>query len=81
VRIRVRLFAVAREAAGRDAVDLDLPEGATIAALRRRLGTEVPRLSGLAAQMMFAIDTRYADDAAIIPRDADVACIPPVSGG
>ena len=32
-------------------------------------------------QMMFAVDTRYADDATPIPPNADVACIPPVSGG
>lgn len=81
MNIRVRLFAVARQAAGRDAVDLDLPEGATIGDLRRRLGVDVPQLSGLVAQMMFALGTDYADDAAIIPPDADVACIPPVSGG
>ncbi len=81
MNVRVRLFAVAKQAAGRDAVDLDLPRGATIGDLRRRLGVEVPQLSGLAAQMMFALGTDYADDAAVIPPDADVACIPPVSGG
>ncbi len=81
MRIRVRLFAVARDAADRDSVELDLPEGATIALLRSRLGSQIPELSGLVGQMMFAIDTKYADDAAPIPPDADVACIPPVSGG
>ena len=81
MKIRVRLFAVAREAAGRDWLELDLPEGATIALLRSQLGLRVPRLSGQVGQMMFAIDTKYADDATPIPRDADVACIPPVSGG
>jgi molybdopterin converting factor small subunit len=81
VNIRVKLFAVAKQAAGRDAVDLDLPEGATVGDLRRRLGVDVPGLSGLVARMTFAIGTDYADDAAIIPPDADVACIPPVSGG
>ena len=81
MNIRLRLFAVAKQAAGRDAVDLELPEGASIADLRRRLGVEVPPLSGLVAQMMFAIGTEYADDATIIPANADVACIPPVSGG
>jgi len=77
----VKLFAGAREAAGRDSIDLDLPEGATVAQLRRQLATEVPRLSGLIARVMFAVDTRYADDASIIRPNAEVACIPPVSGG
>jgi molybdopterin synthase sulfur carrier subunit len=81
MRIRVRMFAVAREAAGRDTIELDLPDGATIALVRSQLGTQIPQLSGLVSQMMFAIDTKYADDTTPIPPDADVACIPPVSGG
>ena len=81
MKIRVKLFAVAKQAAGRDWVDLDLAEGATIAHLRRQLGTQVPQLSGLVAQMMFAIDAQYADDGTSIPPNGEVACIPPVSGG
>jgi molybdopterin converting factor subunit 1 len=81
VKIRVRLFAVARQVAGRDSVELDLPEGATIAQLRGQLGTQVPPLSGIVAQMMFAVNMQYANDETKVPPDADVACIPPVSGG
>ena len=81
MKIRVRLFAVAKQAAGRDWVDLDLAEGATIAHLRSQIGTHVPQLSGLVRQMMFAIDTKYAADATSIPPNGEVACIPPVSGG
>lgn len=79
--IRVRLFAAARQAAGRESVELEMPEGATIAQLRRHLGLEIPQLSGLLRQVTFALDAQYAEDTAIIPPGADVACIPPVSGG
>ena len=81
MKIRVRLFAVAKQAAGRESIDLDLPDGATVKDLRRQLGTRVPQMSGLLAQMMFAVDAQYADDRTVILPDADVACIPPVSGG
>ena len=81
MNVRVRLFAGARQAAGRDAVELDLPDGASIGDLRRQLAAQIPPLSGLVAHMMFALGTDYADDGAILPPDADVACIPPVSGG
>ena len=81
MKVRVRLFAVARQVAGRDSVELDLPEGATIAQLREQLGAQVPQLSGIVAQMMFAVDVQYANDQTRIPPGADVACIPPVSGG
>lgn len=81
MKVRVRLFAVARQAAERDSVELDLPEGATMGQLRRELGSQVPGLSGLLDRMMFALGTRYAGDETLIPPGADVACIPPVSGG
>ena len=81
MKVRVRLFAMAKQVAGRDSVELDLPEGATIAQLREQLGARVPQLSGIVAQMMFAVDVQYANDQTRIPPGADVACIPPVSGG
>ena len=81
MRIRVRLFAVARQAAGRDSIDMDLPEGATIAEVRRQLGAAIPQLSKFAGQLMFAVNAEYADDRAPVPPGAEVACIPPVSGG
>jgi molybdopterin synthase sulfur carrier subunit len=81
MRIRIRLFAIARQAAGRDSVDLDLPEGATIAQLRRQLASQIPQIAGLVQPMLFAINAEYADDGATIPAGAEVACIPPVSGG
>ena len=81
MKVRVRLFAVAKQVAGRDSVELDLPEPATIAQLREALGTEVPQLSGIVARMMFAVDMQYAHDETRVPPGAEVACIPPVSGG
>ena len=81
MNVPVRLFAVARQLAGCDRVELDLPDGATVADLRRRLGERAPELAGLIAQMSIAVGTQYADDKDVIPPDTDVACIPPVSGG
>lgn len=79
--VEVRLFAVARQLAERDSVSLELPDGATLAALRAALAAKVPPLSGVLGQMTFAIGTEYADDRDTIPPDATIACIPPVSGG
>ena len=81
MNVRVRLFAAAKEAAGRGAVEIELPEGASIAQLRRRLAEQIPQLSGLLPRVLFAIGTQYAQDTDAIPPGADVACIPPVSGG
>jgi molybdopterin synthase catalytic subunit/molybdopterin synthase sulfur carrier subunit len=77
----VRLFAVAKQTADRDCVEIQLAEGATVAQLREALAAQVPQLAGLVDRMMFAIGTQYAADSTQIPPGADVACIPPVSGG
>jgi len=81
VTVHLRLFAAARGAAGSDSLELKLPERATIGQLRRRLAKQVPQLSGLTRHAMFAIDAEYAGDAEEIPPGAEVALIPPVSGG
>ena len=81
MNVQLRLFAVARQLAGRDRLSLELPDDATLAKLRDRLAEEVPQLAPVLGQMTFAIGTEYADDGTVIPPDAEVACIPPVSGG
>lgn len=81
MKIRLRLFAVAKQAAGSDSIELDLPEGANIGRLRQALVEQVPKLSGMVDRMMFAMDAEYATDETEVRPNADVACIPPVSGG
>lgn len=79
--IRVRLFAVAKQIAGADAVDLALPERGTVADVRQALLERYPPLTSLAKLLLFAVNGEYAADAMVISADAEVACIPPVSGG
>ncbi len=81
MKVRVRVFALARQVTGCDAVEIELAEGAAVADLRRELATQVPQLSGLIRQLMFAIDAPYVADETIVPPGSEVACIPPVSGG
>jgi molybdopterin converting factor small subunit len=81
VKISVRLFAVARQLAGREAIELVLPEGATIGQLRVQLAEDVPELARVLPHVLFAIGSEYAHDEDPIPDGAQVACIPPVSGG
>jgi molybdopterin synthase sulfur carrier subunit len=83
--VRVRLFAVAREAAGAEFVDIELSasDGAppTVADLRQAFLAQLPALRYAAKQLMFAVDSDYATDATQVSAASDVACIPPVSGG
>jgi molybdopterin converting factor subunit 1 len=81
VIVEIRLFAVARQIAGADSIKVDLPEGATVAELRATIATRHPELAVVLRHAMFAVNTDYAADDAVIPPRAEVACIPPVSGG
>jgi molybdopterin converting factor subunit 1 len=78
---RVRLFAVARQLAGSDSVEVDLPGGATVSDLRNAIQDQFPELAHVIRHVAFAINTEYAQDETRIPDDAEIACIPPVSGG
>lgn len=81
MKLRVRLFALARQLAGRDDVEVEIGEPATVAQLRQQLAADVPALAGLLPYVHIAVGTDYARDDAEIPAGSDVACIPPVSGG
>jgi molybdopterin converting factor small subunit len=75
------MFALAKELAGRDVVEVRLGDGTSIFDLRRALADEVPALRSILPHLMFAVNMEYAGDDTVLPEDAAVACIPPVSGG
>ena len=74
--VRVRLFAMLRQRAGRDALELELPDGARVADAL----AAVDDLAG-GLPLVLAVNREYAaPDAAPAPGD-ELALIPPVSGG
>lgn len=79
--MKVRFFARARELAGTDVLDIELPAGATVAALRRRLAEQLPALRAMLDRCAIAVNEEFADDEYVLSRDAEVAVLPPVSGG
>lgn len=81
MKVKVRLFAVARTTVGKSCVELQLPEGATVGQLRAKLAEDFPALDEVLRSALFAINAQYARDTAVISEDNEIACIPPVSGG
>jgi molybdopterin converting factor subunit 1 len=78
--IQVLYFALAREAAGLD--EEQLPSGApSVAALRAMLAERRPGLAPLLPRCRIAVNQSFATDADPVPDGAEVAVIPPVSGG
>jgi molybdopterin converting factor subunit 1 len=81
MNIRLKLFAAARELAGSEEVELTLAEDACVGDIRGELVRRYPELSQMSSQLMIAVDHEYAADEAPLSPHAEVACIPPVSGG
>lgn len=79
--IRVRLFAAAKERAGRATIEFPSDSVASVADIRGRLSNELPALSGLIAISRFAVNDRYVSDAHPVGVSDEIALIPPVSGG
>jgi molybdopterin converting factor subunit 1 len=79
--VSVRLFARARDLAGTDALVVALPPVATVGELRERLSQMCPALRGLLERSAVAVNNEFANDAASVPEGAEVALLPPVSGG
>ena len=79
--LHVRLFARARDLAGADRVAVELPAGATVADLRRALAAACPRLGDLVGRCAVAVAAEFAAESDVIPAGAEIALLPPVSGG
>jgi molybdopterin converting factor subunit 1 len=81
MKLSIKLFAAARELVNSESLAIELRAGATVADLRRALAERVPELRELVVRSMFAIDCEYATNERLVPSDAEIAWIPPVSGG
>jgi molybdopterin synthase catalytic subunit/molybdopterin converting factor small subunit len=80
--VRVRLFAVLRQRAGHESVDVVLEEGATVADALTALSRE-PGLADVLARIpvRMAVNRDYAGPETVLSPDDELALVPPVSGG
>ncbi len=76
MQVRVRLFAVLRQRAGADEVELELPEGALVCDALDRMA---PLTDGV--PVVLAVNQEYAADSDALHPGDEIALIPPVSGG
>ncbi|MGN6815885.1 MAG: molybdenum cofactor biosynthesis protein [Solirubrobacterales bacterium] len=81
--LQVRLFAVLRERAGRDSLEIELAEGATVADALRALGAASEPLGEAleAMPVVMAVNRTYAGEEKTLSPGDELALIPPVSGG
>jgi molybdopterin synthase catalytic subunit len=81
MRIRVRLFAILKDAAGSGELTLDLPDGATVDSARQMLEVQFPALGKYLPRVAFAVNQSYVKSDTQLRADDELALIPPVSGG
>jgi molybdopterin synthase catalytic subunit len=81
VKLNVRLFAMLRERAGADSVEVELPERATAADALEAL-LDLPALEGLERMpLRLAVNREYAEPGRELAAGDELAAVPPVSGG
>ena len=81
MRVRVKLFAILRELAGTSEVEIDLADGADVAAVRDALERDLPALAAHLGRAAFAVNQSYVKSDSALADGDELAVIPPVSGG
>ena len=81
MKIEDKLFAIAKQFAGQDALEIEFEENATVGTLRLAMIERIPDLTPMSDTLRLAVNSEYADDATILQAKDEIACIPPVSGG
>ncbi len=79
--VKIVLFAMARELIGASEIEIEIESGSTVGRLRARLTEEYPKLAELVARSAISVDQEFSVEGQLVPENAEVALIPPVSGG
>ena len=79
--VRILLFARAKELARVASMSLEVPEGSTVAGLREALAGMNARLGEFLPRCAVAVGGELVGDERELADGAEVAVLPPVSGG
>ncbi|HUF00208.1 MAG TPA: MoaD/ThiS family protein [Anaerolineales bacterium] len=80
-RVKLLFFATLRDRAGARSMELDIPVDLTVQGLKDKISAEYPNLKDSMSSVLITINREYAFDDAVIPQNAELAMVPPVSGG
>jgi molybdopterin converting factor subunit 1 len=81
MKVKIFFFATLRDYVGEKTLEMEFPEGITVANLKKTLLLRYPKMIRAQNSIMAAINREFAADEQVIPSDAEVALFPPVSGG
>jgi molybdopterin converting factor small subunit len=82
MKVRVRLFHTLRQAVGAETLEVEVPDaGATLGDVKRAAIAAAPALAIHAGAIGLAQDMEHADPLDPVRPGAEIAFLPPVSGG
>ena len=81
MRLSVLYFAQARERAGQSSASLELPQGSRVSDAVAAIRRATPALEPLWPHLAIAVDGVLAPPEAALRDGAELALLPPVSGG
>ena len=81
MHVRVKLFGALRESVGAKELSVELPEGATGAALRSRLAADHPLFDEFGERLAISVNLEVSPSDTVLHDGDEVAFLPPVSGG
>jgi len=81
MRLTIRLFALHREIAGRDAYIIDVPDGSTVADAFALVCSEFPGIAKTGRTAAFAVNRAHVGGDAPLADGDELAILPPVAGG
>lgn len=80
-RFEILMFAAARELSGTDVLAIDMESPAAAASILSRIGEIVPAIEPMLPACRLAVDQAFVGGDLMIDAGAEIALIPPVSGG
>lgn len=81
MKVRVLFFGIAREITGFAQDSPEVTSGESVSGLLQRYSARFPRLDGIAASLVTAVNQEFSDSTRKLAENDEVAFLPPVSGG
>ncbi len=81
MKIDVLFFGILKDAVGRSAETIDLPEGAQLTDLLLYYANQAPQFGALAPTLAISVNQEYSGTNRVLREGDEVGLLPPVSGG